>query len=550
MPRRLSPWAVALFLVASLTVGWMAPAAAQVQIPAEEAADAALVQRLLDEGVALEQQRRWGEALLHYEDALRTHPGQQALSQRLAAARIHFDLARRYADASFRDAIARTSQARALELYGELLATIEANYVDPPNWPRILEQGAAHVDIALREKEFRQRNLAGVSDRRIAHFRRYQMTALKPAAVRSRTEALEAVQRTAEYASQVLGVDNVPILMEYVCGATTGLDPYSGFLTRGQLDDVYAQIEGNFVGLGVEIRGDAGALLVVNRIEGSPAARAGLKKGERIVAIDDTRVDSLSPDAAADLLKGEEGTSVRLVVRDAEDRDRAVLVRRERIDVPSVEQVRIEDAASGIGYLKISSFQKTTLRDLDKALWDLHRQGMRSLIIDLRGNPGGLLTSSVEIADRFVTDGTIVATRGRIAREDFDYRAHVAGTWRVPLVVLIDRDSASASEILAGAIHDLKRGTIVGERSYGKGSVQGIFPLTTAKAGVRLTTAKFYSPAGVAISHRGVSPDVTIRQAAKVIAAEPPRPIAADDSKRDAILAAGVQAARRLLAQR
>ena len=121
-----------------------------------------------------------------------------------------------------------------------------------------------------------------------------------------------------------------------------------------------------------------------------------------------------------------------------------------------------------------------------RRLWQLHRQGMRSLIVDVRGNPGGLLTAAVEVADKFLTDGTIVSTRGRSSREDFDYRAHRSGTWRVPLVVLIDRDTASASEIFAGAVRDNGRGTIVGERSYGKGSVQGIFPLTASRAGVRL----------------------------------------------------------------
>ena len=142
---------------------------------------------------------------------------------------------------------------------------------------------------------------------------------------------------------------------------------------------------------------------------------------------------------------------------------------------------------------------------------------MRSLIMDLRGNPGGLLTSSVEVADKFVEEGVIVSTHGRSSLEDYNYTAHKAGTWDVPLVVLIDGDSASASEIFAGAIRDHHRGTIVGQRSYGKGSVQGIFPLAAAGAGVRLTTAKFYSPSGAAISKVGVSPDIEVHRAAKPV---------------------------------
>jgi carboxyl-terminal processing protease len=144
-------------------------------------------------------------------------------------------------------------------------------------------------------------------------------------------------------------------------------------------------------------------------------------------------------------------------------------------------------------------------------LWDLHKQGMRSLILDLRGNPGGLLTASVEVADKFIADGGIVSTKGRSEPENFSYRAHRPGTWRVPLVVLIDGDSASASEIFAGAIKDSGRGKIVGTRSYGKGSVQGIFPLGKTGAGARLTTAKFYSPLGHVISNVGVTPDIDVR---------------------------------------
>src|SRR4029079_12177425 len=215
------------------------------------------------------------------------------------------------------------------------------------------------------------------------------------------------------------------------------------------------------------------------------------------------------------MLRGPEGTKVVVSVKNVNGGLHDLSLTRRRVEIPSVEQVKIVDPASVVGYLKITSFQKTTSRDVDAALWKLNQQGMKQLIIDLRGNPGGLLKASVEVADKFVYDGLIVATRGRSPREDFDHRGEIAGTWRMPLVVLIDHDSSSASEILAGAIRDHHRGTVVGEKSYGKGSVQGIFPLAASNVGIRLTTAKWYTPSGQAISGAGIKPDVAVAKAAK-----------------------------------
>jgi carboxyl-terminal processing protease len=248
------------------------------------------------------------------------------------------------------------------------------------------------------------------------------------------------------------------------------------------------------------------------------------------------------------MLKGPEGSQVTVTIIDHEQLTRRLRLVRQRVDVPSVDRISIIDRQNGVGYFRITSFQKTTSRDVDAALWKLQRDGMRFLIVDVRGNPGGLLTGAVEISDKFVMQGTIVSTRGRSAHEDFDYKAHTTGTWRVPMAVLIDGDSASASEIFAGAIHDHRRGTIVGTQSYGKGSVQGIFPLNTGKAGVRLTTAKFYSPSGQAISHRGVTPDVVVRAVAKPVVED--GIVLSSEPVADAVLEAGVQLARSQLSKR
>jgi carboxyl-terminal processing protease len=339
----------------------------------------------------------------------------------------------------------------------------------------------------------------------------------------------------ANLAQQRLGLTPTVVIVEYLCGAANSLDPYSSYLTPDQLSEVYAQIDGSFVGLGVELKARGGSLVIDRVITGSPAEFAGARAGDRIIAVDGRQTSQYTTDQAANLLQGAEGSICNLVVAGGDGTARQLSVRRQRIEVPSVDKVQmVED---GIGYLRLTCFQKTTRRDLETALWRLHREGMRSLIIDLRGNPGGLLISSVDISDLFLDQGVIVSTHGRIAQEDSTYMAHQDGKWHVPLTLMIDQDSASAAEIFSGAIRDHQRGKIVGVRSFGKGSVQGIFQLDGTDSGLRLTTAKFYSPKGKPYSRVGVEPDIVVHQAAKPING-------AVAGKDDAMFAAALQNAR------
>jgi carboxyl-terminal processing protease len=355
------------------------------------------------------------------------------------------------------------------------------------------------------------------------------------------------VAAAAALAQQRIGIAPGAVAMEYVCGAANSLDPYSAFLTPEQLTEVYSQIKGNFVGLGVELKAQEGALLIVRVIPNSPAKRSGLREGDRIVSIDGRATRDLTTDRAANLLQGESGTVADLMIERPQSRPQRISVRRERVEVPGVDDARILNQSRHVAYIKVSCFQETTARDVEDALWTLHRAGMRSLIVDLRANPGGLLVSAVEVADLFLDHGVIVATHGRNAYEDFTYSAREQGTWRVPLVVLIDQDSASAAEIFAGSIRDHQRGTLVGQRSFGKGSVQGIFPLISSGAGLRLTTAKFFSPTGKPYSGVGVEPHIVVRQVAKPVAGSAGSVPTPDN---DPMLAAALEAATRLVVQR
>jgi carboxyl-terminal processing protease len=504
---------------------------------------------VFEKGSRLEVERKWAEALSFYEEHLRQHPDRTDLKQRVVLSRAHYDVARRYGDESYTTALARLSERESLSIYDEVLMKIQANYVHQPRWQQLIETGLTTLEVALTEQAFMQRNLPKMPPEQLGALQRDLRQLLAGRTATDRHQVLSHVQSIGVTLRTRYGLPLQAVVMEFTSGAAAALDEYSSFLTGGQMDEVFSQIEGNFVGLGIELKTEPVGLLIVSTIADGPAAQGGIKKGERIVAVDSKSIHDTSPDTLADMLRGSEGSLVQVVVHDAQDQPRTMRLTRRRVEVPSVTDVKMLDSAAGIGYFKLTSFQKTTSRDVDSALWNLHGQGLRHLIVDLRGNPGGLLKASVDVADKFVMDGLIVATRGRSAREDFDHRGQVAGTWRVPLVVLIDHDSASASEIFAGAIRDHQRGTVVGVTSYGKGSVQGIFPLAAANVGVRLTTAKWYTPSGQAISGQGVAPHIQVQTAAKPVvdSATQAAQLAGGD---DVILTAGLQVVRDQLAAR
>lgn len=531
--------------LAVLALVYAAPALAELPTTITISDSRGNVGELLRSGQQLEQQRRWGEALAHYEDAIRQYPNELVLQQRFDTARLHYDLERRYTDRSFCELVLRLSTERSLELYSQVLLKIEAHYVEVPQWKDVIERGTGNLDVAMGEQTFVDRNIPQRDRTAVDAFRREVRSIVSSRTINSRADAREVVGVIARLAQQRLEVAPAAVVLEYLCGATNTLDPYSTYLTPDQLNEVYSQIEGNFVGLGVELKAQDGVLVIQRVISGSPAEEAGVHPKDQILAIDRHPTKDITTDQAATLLQGTEGTVVLLSVAAPGQQPRQLSVRRRRVEVPSVDQVAIVDLPTcpkslGVGYFKLSCFQKTTARDLDVALWKLHREGMKSLVIDLRGNPGGLLVSAVEVADRFIDRGIIVTTHGRSPQEDFTYSAHEQSKWKVPLVLIIDQDSASAAEIFAGAIRDYRRGTIVGVRSFGKGSVQGIFPLDESTAGVRLTTAKFYSPNGKPYSRVGVEPDVSVpavRVTAKPINGQLPE-------TEDAMLARALEAAR------
>ena len=469
-----------------------------------------VVDTQLRTGIEHEQNQRWLEAIQHYEVAARKFPDHGELKRRLLISRLHYDVLRRCLDVTMLENLKQASVQDVLELYSEVLARLEMSYVDPLEMTQLVRGGTAYLEVALTEPKFVDAFLAGQNPQVVEQFRTniHRHTLTRP--VNNRFEARSIVASAAATAEKQIGLNPTITVMQFVFGAVGLLDPYSSFLSTTELNEVESQIEGNFVGLGIALKPHEVPLYVLNVIPNGPAMEAGLQAGDSILEIGSARCEDVGAERAADLLRGPERSHVRLLIARQDGTTFERVVARRRVEVPSIENANLLDTASGIAYLKITSFQKTTANELDEALWTLHRQGMQNLIIDLRGNPGGWLDAAVAVADRFIQEGGIVSTRGKNGIENQNYTANRSGTWQVPLILLIDHESASASEILAGAINDNRRGLLVGSTSYGKGSVQGLFHTKALSSGIRLTVSKFYSPTGAAISERGVQPNIAV----------------------------------------
>jgi len=298
-------------------------------------------------------------------------------------------------------------------------------------------------------------------------------------------------------------------------GMLTGLDPHSSYMDPKSFRDMQVQTRGEFGGLGIEVTQEDGMVKVVTPIDDTPASRAGIMAGDVISAIDDESTQGLSLNQAVDKMRGAIGTSVKLTVtRGAAKEQRDFRITRDRIQIRAV-RTRLE--GEDIGYIRITQFNEQTFDGIKSAIskfqTEIPADKFKGYIVDLRNNPGGLLDQSIAVSNAFLERGEIVSTRGRNAEETQRYNARPGDLSKgKPVVVLINGGSASASEIVAGALQDHKRATIIGTRSFGKGSVQTIIPLGQNSGALRLTTARYYTPSGRSIQAKGIEPDIQILQ--------------------------------------
>jgi carboxyl-terminal processing protease len=309
--------------------------------------------------------------------------------------------------------------------------------------------------------------------------------------------------------------DDAKLIESAVNGMLNALDPHSSYMDAKSFRDMQVQTRGEFGGLGIEVTMEDGLVKVVAPIDDTPAAKAGVMAGDIITHLDDEPVQGLTLNQAVDKMRGPVNTKIRLkIMRKGQDKPVDVSIVR---DIIRVRSVRSSIEGGEIGYIRITQFNEQTTDGLKKALTDLSAQippeKLKGFVVDLRNNPGGLLDQAISVSDAFLERGEIVSTRGRNAEETQRFNARAGDLIHgKSLIVLINGGSASASEIVAGALQDHKRATVIGTRSFGKGSVQTIIPLGSGNGALRLTTARYFTPSGRSIQAKGISPDIEVIQ--------------------------------------
>lgn len=421
----------------------------------------------------------------------------------------------RYQNADMLAFLNRMTMTQATNLYVEASRLIDTRHVSPTSYEVRTKRALEGLMAAVRNPAFLQAARANPNPQQVQTLQRelQQLAQTNPA--RTAQEALGVMQWAADLANRRIGVRKEAVALEFLNSTLDSLDRYSSFapskaaygMREADQEWKSAVLEENIVGVGVELKAHDRGALILSVVENGPAARARLAAGDLIVGVDGRNVQGMSLSQIANLIGGPAGSTVTFrILRNGQEF--TVSLRRENVYVSSVAGVQMLDRETG--YIRLKQFSQSSAEDLEKAMWTLFRGGMKALVLDLRGNPGGLLTEAVEVSDLFVPAGRIVATKGRTAADDSDERAKWEKTWRIPLVVLVDEDSASASEIFAAAIQENGRGVIVGRNTHGKGTVQTHFPLQSVSGNLKLTTAKFYSPRGREIAGAGVRPDVIV----------------------------------------
>jgi carboxyl-terminal processing protease len=430
----------------------------------------------------------------------------------------HVHQARRLRDREFQDDILNRPFADALRVYVEVIEQVQANYADKrlATPSRLFQEGLQEFIFALQDPEFGYRYLNHVSAYEVQEFMaRIGQWPIRPTTLE---DARRQVQNLALEAGRELRLNPSVVVLEFACGACNGLDEYTVCLTPAQLKEIQPLLQGHLIGIGVELEQDTDGGkqgYVVSQVHPESPAQNRLAKGDRLTRIDGQPVERLPVDLVNSKLRGEAGMAVTLdVVPAGEKTARSIKLERRVYPVRTVTGQRLLD--EGIGYVRLTGFHKNTPQDLREALLDLQTKGMKVLVLDLRDNDGGLFLLAIEVSRMFLAEGMIASTQSQADPNlNRTYRSRNPQAYTMPLVVIINGLTASAAEVLAGALKDNHRGTVVGQSSFGKGSIQYVVPLKGKDpqkerpllGAIRITVAKFFSPTNQPYSGRGITPD-------------------------------------------
>jgi carboxyl-terminal processing protease len=491
---------------------WATVVGTLIVLPSARAAELpSKLDDLLKEAKQLEDGREWAKAWQKYHEIRRFErnpPKEVQEGYQLCLRRLQ--QYRRLRDNKPTEALAADlSLTDAKKLYAQVLAVLNKRYVDNKKvgLGDLFQAGVQEMSVALEDEVFVKDNVRADAKPESLRALKSLLDDLrdKKPDIKTPEEARELL-RDVLMSSSALGIKPTPVLIEFICGACGALDEYTGYLPPRQFAEIEAELSGKYVGIGVEL-GVAGGKLVVVKVHNGPST-GRLEAADIILSIDGEKPDPANPAALTPKLQGKAGTPVDVEVERPSVMSPGMRVKKYTLTRDAVSMRSVESWPSltddGVGYVKITSFQKTTAQDLRSALLALRAQGLKALILDLRGNPGGSFDAAVEVAEMFLSEGVIVYTE--TPRKEEVKRASNRDALTLPVVVLVDGDTASAAEIVAGALKDNNRALLVGQPTFGKGTVQCVLKLDSIKSGLQVTVKRFVSPDRVPYDGRGITP--------------------------------------------
>jgi carboxyl-terminal processing protease len=463
-----------------------------------------------------EQAKQWRNACIIYETIL-SKDGNANDHKRYQFCLQRVQQARRHRQKAFKDAVIGLKPSEALKAYVRVLEILQSHYVDheKTDTAALFRQGLLELRYALEDRAFVKDYLEDAKPEAVAAFRG-RLESWSHESVATKEEARKQVFEVVRDAHQSLKLPCPIVVFEFICGACNCFDEYTSYVTPGELKSAQAtrgRLARVTPGVGIEVGIKDGEFVITQIHPDAPAAKT-LQVGDRLTKIDGKRINAKTAAEVRAQLHGKAGSKVKLETeRPAEQMmmgsTRSITeLERQPYVMPTVDKVGLLKEDPEIGHIRVRSFNENTVQELKDAILDLQAAGMKKLILDLRGNPGGRFESSLQIAEMFLTKGLIVHTQSHLPDFNKAHESHNPDALTLPLAILIDGETASSAEVLAGALKENQRAVLVGQTSYGKGTIQIVVPLDNVSAGVRVTVAKFLSPTGHVYNGKGITPDI------------------------------------------